>query len=130
MTTAKHFTLFVQGLSVWALFWLAGLPYYYQQYSPISMAVVCILLSVAIAIWGLWILLHRRSETRLSQALWTSFYFTIPFAILDWLYCGIYQGHGAAFLVRYWYLTVFYVTPWLTLVPTALLLRHMHRSQP
>jgi hypothetical protein len=31
--------------------------------------------------------------------------------------------HGAAFLGRYWYLTIFYFTPWLTFVPTALLLR-------
>jgi hypothetical protein len=129
MPTATHLSLFVQGLLVWALFWLAGLPGYYQQYSPVAMAVGCILLSVAISLWALWILLHKRSETRLRRAVWISFYFTVPFALLDGLYCGVYLGHGAAFLWRYWYLTVFYFTPWLTLVPMAVLLNRRHGSR-
>ncbi|MBI5483509.1 MAG: hypothetical protein HY888_03480 [Deltaproteobacteria bacterium] len=123
MTVAKHITLFVQGISVWALFWLAGLPDYYQQYSQVTMAVFCILLSVVISLAALYFLRRGRPETRLSRAIWISFYFTVPLAILDWLYCGVYLGHGAYFPVRYWYLTLFYFTPWLTFVPTALLLR-------
>jgi hypothetical protein len=107
----------------WALFWLAGLPGYYQQYSQVTMAVFCILVSVAVSLAALVILLRGRSEARLRRALWISLYFTVPFAILDWLYCGVYLGQGADFLFRYWYLTVFYFTPWLTFLPTALLLR-------
>ena len=108
---------------MWGLFWLAGLPGYYQQYSPVTVAVVCVLVSVAISLAALLILLRGRSETKLRRAVWISFYYTVPFAVLDWLYCGVYLGHGTAFLVRYWYLTVFYFTPWLSFVPTALLLR-------
>jgi hypothetical protein len=129
MTAGEHFALFILGLLVWASFWLAGLPGYYQQYSPVAMAIGCILLSVAIPLWALRVLLHRRSATRLRWALWISFYFTVPFALLDWLYCGVYLGQGAAFLWRYWYLTVFYFTPWLTLVPMALLLNRRHGSR-
>jgi hypothetical protein len=125
MLVAKHLALFIQCIVVWAMFWLAGLPDYYQQYSPVAMAIVCILVSVAISLAALLILARGRPETRLRRALWISFYCTVPFAVLDWLYCAVHLGHGVAFLVRYWYLTVFYFTPWLTFVPTALLLRRM-----
>lgn len=123
MAAGRHITLFVQGIVVWALFWLAGLPDYYQQYSPVGMAIFCTLLSVAISLAALFILRRGRPETRLPRAVWISFYFTVPLALLDWLYCGVYLGHGVFFPVRYWYLTLFYFTPWLTFVPTALLLR-------
>jgi hypothetical protein len=49
--------------------------------------------------------------------------FSLPFAVLDTLYCGVYLGHGADYLWKFWYLTVFYVSPWMTLLPTELLLR-------
>jgi hypothetical protein len=123
MSVAKHLALFTQGMVVWVVFWLAGLPGYYQQYSQVAMAVGCILLSVAISLVAVLILLRGHPETRLRRAVWISFYFTVPFAALDWLYCGVYLEHGTVFLARYWYLTVFYFTPWLTFVPTALLLR-------
>ena len=125
MTGTSHLVLFVQGVLLWALFWVAGLPGYYQQYTQATMAVVCVFFSVAISLGALFILLRGRAETRMSRAIWISFYFTVPLAVLDWLYCGVYLGHGMAFLARYWYLTVFYFTPWLTFVPTALLLRRV-----
>ena len=50
-------------------------------------------------------------------------YYTVTFAILDGLYCGLYLDRGWTFLADYWYLTVFYVTPWLTFIPTERLLR-------
>jgi hypothetical protein len=118
----KHILLLLQAVTVWTAFWLAGLPSYYQQYSTVALAVGCVLLSVAISLAAIFVLRNLRDETRMSRALWLSFYYTIPFAILDAIYCGWYLGHGSGFLVRYWYLSVFYVTPWLTFVPTALLL--------
>jgi hypothetical protein len=50
-------------------------------------------------------------------------YYTVPFLTLDALYCGWRLGHGLEFISRYWYLSVFYVTPWPTFIPTAMLLR-------
>jgi hypothetical protein len=104
------------------MFWLLGLPSYYQQYSPVALGLACTLLSVAIALAALHVLSLSRSETRLSRAAWIAFYYTVPFALLDTLYCGVYLGHGASYLHKYWYLTVFYLIPWLTFPPTALLL--------
>lgn len=123
MNLRKHLHLFLQAVCAWAAFWLAGLPSYYQQYPLIGLAVGAVLLSVAISLVAIFVLQRGRAETRLSRAFWLSTYYTIPFAALDALYCGVYLGHGPGFLYKYWYLSVFYVTPWLTFIPTALLLR-------
>jgi hypothetical protein len=119
----------MQAIAAWAAFWVLGLPRYYQQYSSLALGVGCTLLSVAISLAALYVLSLGQPETRLSRASWIAFYYTVPFAVLDALYCGMYLGHGAGYLHKYWYLTVFYVTPWLTFPPTALLLQARARSQ-
>jgi hypothetical protein len=128
INTRRHFHLFIQGLFVWAGFWVLGLPGYYRQYSQTAVAVGAVLLSVAISFSALVVLLRAREERRFAHAFWISFYFTVPFAALDTWYCGFYLGHGWAYPALYWYLTVFYFTPWLTFIPTALLLRGVPTS--
>jgi hypothetical protein len=61
-------------------------------------------------------------ERRLRVSAWFAFYFTVPLAIYDWLYCGIYLGHGMLFLSRFWYLSVYYAIPWVVLPTVALVL--------
>lgn len=129
MKLKSHVSLLAQGVAVWATFWVLGLPRYYQQYSPAVLGVGCTLLSVAISLAALYVLLSARPATRMSRALWLSVYYTVPFAALDSIYCGLVLGHGAAYLSQYWYLSVFYVTPWLTFPTTALLLRTRDRSE-
>lgn len=124
MRSQQHLVLFLQAVGVWGAFWLAGLPSYYQQYSTITLAIGCILLSVAISFAAVLVLRGGRDESRVSRAFWLSAYYTVPFAALDALDCGWYLGYGAEFLVRYWYLSIFYLTPWLTFMPIAVLLRH------
>lgn len=123
MSPRKHFRILVPALIVWFGFWVLGLPSYYQQYSTLTMAVAMILLSVATSLASVLLLRGVREEARMSRAFWLSFYYTVPFAALDVLYCAWYLGHGVAFLYTYWYLTIFYLTPWLTFMPTAALLR-------
>ena len=122
MSRTKHLSFLIQAVVAWALFWLIGLPNYYQQYSTLLMGVACTVLSVIISLGAVWVLVRCRAEIRTSRAFWISVYFTLPFAVLDTLYCAVYLGHGASYLVSYWYLTVFYITPWLTFLPTAWLL--------
>ncbi len=122
MPIRNHLNLLMQGVVVWAAFWVLGLPDYYQQYSTLMIGVGCTLLSVVISLFALYVLMRGRPGTRMSRAIWVSFYYTVPFAMLDTLYCGVYLGQGAGYLVKYWYLTVFYFTPWLTFPPTAWLL--------
>lgn len=122
MTLRKHVILLTQAASAWFVFWLIGLPSYYQQYSTVTLAVASILLSVAISLAAIFVLREGKDSTRMSRAFWLSFYYTLPLAVLDALYCGWYLGFGFSFFTKYWYLTVFYVTPWLTFIPTAILL--------
>lgn len=122
MTPARHASLLGQAVTVWAVFWVLGWPDYYQQYSPTILGVGSTLLSVGISLWAVGALVPVAPAQRMNRALWLSLYFTVPLAALDTMYCGIYLGHGHEYLWRYWYLSVFYLTPWITLPPTAWLL--------
>ena len=117
MPPRQHLKLFASGAATWAAFWVAGLPSYYQQYSLPLLMVGTALLVPPTGWIGLRILQRTRPEHRLALSLWLSFYFTVPFALFDALYCGVYLGHGAQYLVTYWYLTVFYLIPWMLFVP-------------
>ncbi len=118
----KHITILVQASIAWAAFWLIGWPAYYQQYSDATLGFLCTLLSVGFCLFALVVLLPRRVERRMPLAFWLSFYYSVPLALYDWLYCGLYLGHGTGYLATYWYLSVFYVSLWLTFIPTAYLL--------
>jgi hypothetical protein len=112
MTRRAHVQLLLACTVAWTVFWVVGLPAYYQQYSRTFLiwfdAVVLIPLS------AVFLLVLRRAPQarRMTLSLWMAFYFTVPVAIYDWLYCGVLLGHGLGFVWRYWYLSVYYVIPW------------------
>jgi hypothetical protein len=110
-------------------FWAAGLPSYYQQYSNVLMVWFDSLVLIPIATIVYLVLRRLRPEKRLPVALWLAFYFTVPLALYDWLYCGLYLGHGIQFISRYWYLTVYYAIPWVLLPLVALLLNRTRPGQ-
>jgi hypothetical protein len=118
----RHITILLQASFVWFAFWVLGLPDYYQQYSQTAIAIGSIILTVLIGLSAVWFLRYGRDENRMQRALWISFYYTVPLAIYDSLYCGVYLGHGANYIYKYWYLSIFYLTPWITFPPTAWLL--------
>jgi hypothetical protein len=122
MSTKKHLVFLLQASIVWLLFWAAGLPDYFQQYSSVVMGVLCTMLSVVFSLYAVFMLTRCREEIRFSRAFWFSFYYSIPFAIYDAVYCGWYLGLGAEYLYSHWYLTVFYFSVWLTFIPIAWLL--------
>ncbi len=122
MNLRQHLTLLTQAIFAWVVFWLVGLPRYYQQYSSVTLGVLSILLSVLISLAAVYLLGRVRPERRMSWAFWYSLYFTLPLMALDTLYCGIWLGLGSSYLMQYWYLSIFYLTPWLTFPPTAWLL--------
>jgi hypothetical protein len=127
MNFARHLRLLMLGCAMWAAFWLAGWPDYYQQYAPLTLTLGCILLTTAFGVVAVAVLARSAARWRRTNAFWIAFYFTVPFAILDSLYCGWYLGHGWSYLGTYWYLTIFYLTPWLQFPPTARLLDAMRR---
>jgi hypothetical protein len=125
MSGRGHFRILIAATVVWAAFWVLGLPSYYQQYSRSTMIVVCLALLPAVVAVCYLLLRHMERNGRLARAAWLAFYFTVPLALYDWLYCGAYLGYGASFFCVFWYLTVFYVVPWLVLPATAVILNHV-----
>ena len=115
MTKRGHLRIFLIATVVWAAFWVAGLPSYYQQYSVNFMGWFATLLLLFIPAILYRVLRPVHPKRRMATALWLAFYFTVPLALYDWLYCGLYLGHGIQFLTRYWYLTVYYAIPWILL---------------
>jgi hypothetical protein len=122
MNAKRHAIFLAQATVVWFAFWVLGLPDYYQQYSQTAIAIGSIVLTVLIGLSAVWFLRYGRDENRMQRAIWISFYYSVPLAIYDYLYCGIYLGHGASYFTKYWYLSVFYFTVWITFPPTAWLL--------
>ena len=125
-----HIRIFLIATVVWTGFWIAGLPSYYQQYSNLLMFWFDSLLLIPLAAIVYFVLRPLRPERRLTIALWLSFYFTVPLALYDWLFCGLYLGHGIQFLSRYWYLTVYYPIPWILMPLVALLLNRSETPRP
>ena len=117
MDLRLHIRFFVIVTVAWFLFWAAGLPDYYQQYSTTSMIVFDLL-----ALPPIWFLIYRRTKRSgpgqgMKVCLWLAFYISVPLFIYDLIYCGFYLGHNVAFLTKYWYLTVYYVLPWILFPP-------------
>jgi hypothetical protein len=120
MPVPKHLRLLIIVTLAWLIFWLAGLPDYYRQYSHRFM----VLFDAAI-LSPLWLVVYftakkARKGIGLAVSLWLSFYITVPLFIYDLIYCGIYLGYGISFLWEYWYLTVYYILPWLIFPVTGL----------
>ena len=115
MSTRGHFRILIFATLVWAGFFLVGLPKYYLQYSRIAMIWYDGLLLLPITAVFFLLLFRVQPARRMTLSLWYAFYFTVPFFVYDWLYCGVFLGHGLGFLMQYWYLTVYYVIPWIVL---------------
>jgi hypothetical protein len=119
MTARSHLRLLGLATAVWIAFWLAGLPDYYRQYSSPSMVVFEVLLLGPVWAAGYWSVRDRRRVPRMARAVALAFYFTVPLLGYDALYCGVWLGHGGRFLVTYWYLTAYYLVPWVLFPATA-----------
>ena len=126
MSIRKHIILFAIASLVWLVFWIAGLPDYYKQYSNNFMLWLVLLLLPPLE-WIIVFTLRRiHQRRRLIFARWMAFYFTVPLSIYDWFYCGVYRGYGLNFLIEFWYLTVFYIIPWFLLIGSAILLNNFY----
>lgn len=114
MPFRSHWHLFCLATTWWTLFFIAGLPTDYYQTMPVAIVVV---FGVLAPTWAL--AAYMRTRCRKSpahpwrQAGWIAFYMTVPLFVYDGMFLAHYQQRGASFLVSHWYLTVFYVIPWI-----------------
>lgn len=126
MPLGTHLYWFAVGTGAWVVFWVMGLPSYYQQYSTFFMVVFDALALPVLTVFFLRSLRRSPPGRRLALSLWMAFYFTVPIAFYDWLYCGVYLGHGMGFLGLYWYLSIYYIIPWLHLPACAAYISRKH----
>jgi hypothetical protein len=122
MRVYSHLKLLLFVSIAWIIFWLLGLPDYYQQYSFRFMLIFDLAILPII-----WFVIYRsiknaKSGRKLLRSIWWSFYITVPLFIYDIIYIGIYLEQGISFLWKYWYLTVYYIIPWIIFPPTGCLL--------
>ncbi len=122
MKLHNHLRLFMIVTMAWILFWIAGLPDYYQQYTTKAMIIFDLVILPPI-----WLIVYlsakkARSGRALKASLWWAFYISCPLFIYDYIYVGIYLGNGINFLWRYWYLTIYYLLPWVLFPPTGWLI--------
>ena len=122
MSARGHIGTLLIATAAWLVFWLAGLPSYYQQYSRGTMIAVCVILLPPIVVISYYALKRAAPGKRISRAAWLAFYFSVPIAFYDWVYCGIHLGYGAMFAAVFWYLTLYYIVPWIVLPATAIIL--------
>jgi len=113
MKIKNHIKLLVIVTIAWILFLIIGYPDYYRQYSTEFMIAFDIIILPPI-----WYIVYRSAKrTKPGRgfiiSLWWSFYISVPLFIYDLMYCGLYLSHGMNFLVTYWYLTAYYIIPWL-----------------
>ena len=117
-----HLRLLLIVTIAWIIFFIGGYPDYYQQYTTEFMIIFDVFIFPPI-----WYIIYRSaSRTKSGRGLiisvWWSIYITIPLFIYDYIYCGLYLGFGLNFLVTYWYLTVYYIVPWIFFPITGLLI--------
>lgn len=112
MPLRSHVRIFIVMTLAWFLFWVIGLPDYYRQYSTRFMIMfdAAVLPPLVMVVYSM--VKKARRGRAMSLSLWLAFYMTVPLFLYDLLYCGWYLGHGFGFVWEYWYLTVYYIVPW------------------
>jgi len=122
MIVKIHLRILIYATIVWVLFFLAGMPDYYLQYSTKSIILYEILLLIPFSVIIWFIFRPKKTSRRIKLSLWYSFYFTVPLSIYDYIYCGIYLGYGLRFIYVFWFLSVYYIIPWILFPMIAMLL--------
>lgn len=115
MSKKDHLYLFSLATICWTLFLLGGLwSDYYQTWSALqSLLLIVLFPSLAYLKLSISFLRQRQIANKISGAFWLSFYFTVPLFLYDLIYLGAYRALGLSFLFSHWYLSIFYIIPWI-----------------
>jgi hypothetical protein len=113
MRIKTHIRIFIIATLVWLVFLFAGMPGYYLQYSNQLMISFVLILLIPISIIVVVVFKQITQEKRSKIALWYAFYFTVPLFIYDSIYCGAFLGYGINFIFRFWFLSIYYLIPWI-----------------
>ena len=113
MTFKKHIQLFLYSFFTWFVFYLIGLPDYYQSWFLWAKVAICVLVTVAYFPATYYTLKSFWDDGKhLINSLWLALYLTLPLFIYDYLLLAVYKGLGIGFVFPYWYLSFFYFSFW------------------
>ena len=124
MRIKHHIRILIIATIIWFFFLILGLPDYYLQYSNEIMIWFDISLLIPFSIFIWFVLKTIKKSRRMNIALWYSFYFTLPLAFYDYLYCGIYLKYGFSFIYVFWFLSVYYLVLWILFPTIAVILNN------
>lgn len=114
MSLTQHLKLLAYSFVTWFVFYLIGLPDYYQSWPFGFKVAICILVTWLYFPLGRYSLKKFWTDGRhFRNSLWLALYLTLPLFIYDYLLLGLYFDLGIGFVKPYWYLTLFYFSFWL-----------------
>jgi hypothetical protein len=106
------------------------MPDYYLQYSNQHMIILVTILLLPLSLILTKVFKPINQQKRLKISFWYAFYFTVPLVIYDTFYCAIYLGYGIKLLVVFWFLSIYYVIPWILFPMIARLLSRSYNKAP
>jgi len=115
MKAREHLYLFYLATTCWTFFFLGGLWSDYYRTWPAwrTFLLIDALPAAALGVLSVSLIRWMTPGRPYRGALWIAFYFTVPLLVYDLIYLGLYKQLGFSFIVPYWYLSIFYVIPWL-----------------
>jgi hypothetical protein len=128
MRLKNHIKILIIATLVWLFFLLLGMPDYYLQYSTNTMIWFTILLLIPFSIIIWYIFKPIKKSKRIKISLWYALYFTVPLAVYDYLFCGIYLDYGFRFITVFWFLSVYYLILWFLFPGIAFILNGRYNS--
>jgi len=114
MNRKKHFQLLGYSLVTWVVFYVVGLPEYYQQwYLEAKLALLPVLTILYFPVTRYTLKKFWDDGRHITNACCLAFYLTLPLFVYDYLLLALYKDLGIHFVVPYWYLTFFYFSFWI-----------------
>ncbi|MEM6448261.1 MAG: hypothetical protein AAF704_17095 [Cyanobacteria bacterium P01_D01_bin.123] len=113
MTARKHLELLLYSFVTWFVFYLIGLPDYYQSWYFEVKVAICVVVTIVYFPATYYTLNSYWSDGKhLVNSVWLAMYLTLPLFIYYYLLIALYKGLGISFVFPYWYLTFFYFSFW------------------
>jgi hypothetical protein len=108
-----HLSLLAMSFLTWGLFVILGLPDYYQHWPLLAQLLILPAVTALYVPLTPWLLHRFPTRDHRRNALWLALYLTLPLFIYDVVYIVVIGGDTPGFVLRYWYLSFFYVSFWI-----------------
>ena len=113
MTVQTHIKFVVYSFLTWLVFYLIGLPDYYQSWPFWSKLVLVVFVTaIYFPITAYCLRKFFHDGRHLDNAVWLALYLTLPLFFYDYLLLALYFDLGIQFVFPYWYLSFFYFSFW------------------